>query len=76
MDAKNGKHTSLAWRSLLAGRSLLREGLRWIIGNGRHVKIWKDKWLQKPTNHCIQSPISLLHEEATVVELIYSTKHC
>lgn len=62
-------------KSLLAGRSLLKKGLRWIIGNGKQVKIWKDKWIQRPTSYCIQSPISLLDENARIVELIDINNH-
>lgn len=65
----------MVWRSLIASRSLLKEGSRWIIGNGWQVKIWKDKWLQRSTSYYIQSPISQLHEEARVADLVDHTNH-
>lgn len=38
LDASLGKHPSFAWRSLLSGRSLLKEGFMWKIGNGQKAK--------------------------------------
>jgi len=45
MNAQLGKKPSYAWRSILATRGIIEKGLRWSIGNGRKVNIWKDKWL-------------------------------
>jgi hypothetical protein len=38
---------SYAWRSILKGLELLKEGLIWCIGNGERVRIWDDPWLPK-----------------------------
>lgn len=39
------------WRGILAGREILRQGLGWIVGNGKDIKVWSDPWisLEKPT---------------------------
>ncbi|XP_020874985.1 uncharacterized protein LOC110226750 [Arabidopsis lyrata subsp. lyrata] len=37
--------SSHAWRSILQGNQLLAKGIKWIIGNGKTVNIWKDNWL-------------------------------
>ena len=59
-----------AWRSILVGRDLFKEGSFWRIGNGRSVSIWGDKWIPRLTTHSIQSPCANLSKEAKVVELI------
>lgn len=42
---------SHGWRGILAGREVLRQGLGWLVGNGRSIGIWSEPWLQldKPT---------------------------
>jgi hypothetical protein len=40
------------------------------VGNGRSIKIWKDKWLPNPSTYRICSPPSVLDPNATVSELL------
>ncbi|KAK4388303.1 hypothetical protein Sango_2436900 [Sesamum angolense] len=39
---------SFTWRSILAARDLFILGLRWHIGTGQNVCIWKDRWIPRP----------------------------
>lgn len=36
---------SHGWRSILAGREILKKGLGWIVGSGDKIRVWKDPWL-------------------------------
>ena len=56
MEAKLGRNPSYAWRSILAARDVLQKGMRWIIGNGKKVKIWDYKWLPTPISFKVCSP--------------------
>jgi hypothetical protein len=49
---------------------LVKEVLKWRVGNGDLIKIWKDKWLQTHTFFAVQSPRKILGENVTVVEII------
>ena len=31
--------------NIVRSRGLLREGTRWIVGNGFSIKFWEDKWM-------------------------------
>jgi hypothetical protein len=42
----------------------------WRVGNGSQIRIWKDRWIPKPTTFRIQSTPRVLDEEATVDNLI------
>ena len=39
------KKASYRWKSILHGRDLITKGLRYIIGDGSHVNMWKDPWI-------------------------------
>lgn len=42
--AKNG--CSSTWRSILSGvREVMEPGISWVIGNGRSIKFWSDRWM-------------------------------
>jgi hypothetical protein len=48
----------------------LRDGLRWRVGNGVNIKIWKDAWLPSPSTFRVISPLSVPNSEDTVDSLI------
>lgn len=70
MEANLGNVPSFAWRSIFSAKDLLQEGLMCRIGDGKRVKIWRDKWIPLPTSYSIQSPRLALLEDASVSELI------
>ncbi|XP_040986468.1 uncharacterized protein LOC121234565 [Juglans microcarpa x Juglans regia] len=70
LDAKLGAQPSLVWRSIWSAKVLLREGLRWKVGDGKKINIWGPKCLTSPTTFAVQSPVSLLQKDAKVEELI------
>ena len=64
LDAQIGKRPSYAWRSIMAAKSMVEDGICWSIGNGESVLIWKDKWIPKPDTYKITTPINpLLYNE-------------
>jgi len=50
LEAELGTHPSQIWRSVLAGRDVLTQGLIRRIGDGRTTKIWDDNWLPRDCN--------------------------
>ena len=46
----------MAWRSIMAAKSVLIDGLRWSIGDGESVHIWNEKWLLTPETFKVMSP--------------------
>ncbi|KAF7810322.1 putative ribonuclease H-like domain, reverse transcriptase zinc-binding domain-containing protein [Senna tora] len=46
-----GNRPSTTWRALMAGRTLLKSGLRRSIGDGKSMQIWEDPWVlfERPT---------------------------
>lgn len=46
IEAKLGSNPSFVWRSIIWGRQLLHDGLRWRNGNGTQVPIYSRNWIQ------------------------------
>lgn len=46
------------------------EGLFWLLGDGKRVKIWGDKWVPQPTTFMTQSPCTILPIDAKVTKPI------
>lgn len=59
------------WRSILWGRQILQKCIRWRIGNGGKVQIYKDNWILGPVNFKPISP-PFLQPDATITEVINS----
>lgn len=45
-----GKRISSTWRSVVMGiREVITDGHQWVIGNGKRIKFWTDRWLSGHT---------------------------
>lgn len=51
-----------AWQSIVKARYLVKSGLLWQVGNGRKIRIYKDRWLPGGGSACV---VSLRNEEAS-----------
>ncbi|KAF7135390.1 hypothetical protein RHSIM_Rhsim08G0109800 [Rhododendron simsii] len=73
-DASCPKSASWAWRSICAGRTTLRKGWRWCVGDGKAISIWRDPWLPRSLSFRVLSPPppvdSLYHSVTRVSDLI------
>lgn len=45
MEAKNANSPSFGWKSMMAAKSLLQEGLRKNIQSGFNTRVWSDNWI-------------------------------
>ena len=60
LNAGPGYKASFIWKSLLEGRELLKNGLKYLIGNGQNTSAWLDPWLPlhppRPPNRLAGTP--------------------
>lgn len=63
-------NASLMWKSLSTAREVLKSGIRWRVSNSTKIKILKDKWLPTSSTLKVQSPTSVLDEDAKVQDLL------
>ncbi|KAM5575544.1 hypothetical protein ABKV19_014485, partial [Rosa sericea] len=67
-DAPDHSSPSFSWRSIVGTRDLLKQGMRWQIGNGAGVRVWMDPWLPNaypfvPVPRAIGVDVTLLVED-------------
>jgi hypothetical protein len=44
LKAKLGSNPSFIWRSILATRYIIQQGVQWKVGNGQSIDIWNNDW--------------------------------
>ena len=70
MEAPKSQACSYAWRSILKGREVLKEGMRWRVGDGSSIRIWSDPWLPSTFMPFVSLPVVPGWEEAKVASLL------
>ncbi|GJU39409.1 reverse transcriptase [Tanacetum coccineum] len=73
-QAKRGSRPSWLWSSLLHGRDLLLQGVRWQVGNGNHISFWTQKWVPNNEEFYVCSPIGLFSNSSKVADFIQNGK--
>ncbi|OMP10786.1 hypothetical protein COLO4_04272 [Corchorus olitorius] len=43
--ARKGPRASWAWASILEGRDVIKDHLKWLVMNGESIRIWEDSWV-------------------------------
>jgi hypothetical protein len=69
LEAEMGKRPSFMWRSFLAAKDLLSNGILWRVGDGKSINIWGDNWLPSVGPLKFQPGMSL-SKDAKVSDLI------
>ena len=71
LEAQMGRRPSFIWRSILSAREVIKRGTRWVIGNGRRVNVWNDRWIPVADTYKVISPkVQFRGGEERVVALI------
>jgi hypothetical protein len=69
LDAKLNKRGSYAWQSIIKTRDIILKGVAWRVGDGKTIKIWRDKWLPEDHHQKILFPGPVMLAESTVSQL-------
>jgi len=75
LEARLGHNPSFIWRSIHASQVIVRGGMRWRIGNGESVNVWKDPWLRNQENSYITSTTPYGFEHLKVADLILQAEN-
>jgi ribonuclease HI len=56
LDANLGHNPSFTWRGLWGAREVLLKGCRWVIGDGRKIRVMGDPWIREEGERWMRSP--------------------
>ncbi|CAL1395986.1 unnamed protein product [Linum trigynum] len=70
IEAELGYRPSYIWRSLISVNEFLRQGTRWVVGNGTSIRVWGDRWIPTTLGLFVSSAPRELSVTATVRDLI------
>ncbi|XP_062005945.1 uncharacterized protein LOC133723131 [Rosa rugosa] len=71
-SAELGDAPSYSWRSILAGRPVLKAGVKWRVGDGMSINVWHDDWIPNYPQYQIQRPTNC--QVGKVADLIDSNE--
>uniref|UniRef100_A0A2N9FH09 Reverse transcriptase domain-containing protein n=1 Tax=Fagus sylvatica TaxID=28930 RepID=A0A2N9FH09_FAGSY len=70
LEADPKSKGSYAWQSILKARDIIKNGIVWRVGNGKTIKIWRQRWLLEDHHRRVITPIPAILADSTVSELI------
>ncbi|KHN42935.1 Putative mitochondrial protein [Glycine soja] len=71
LEAQIGSNPSYVGRSIMAVKDITLHGTIWRIGNGRQVRVWRDKWIVDAADNMLHpNPDKEIDESLMVAELI------
>lgn len=76
LTAAVGHNPSFTWRSIWNSQALLREGARWIIGDGSKINVWEEPWLRGGDQLGGSSDVALAFPGLRVQDLISLPNKC
>lgn len=76
MEATLGSAPSYTWRGIWEARWVVRKGMRWRVGDGEKIRVWKDPWLPRPQSRCVLSPRGNAVHDMEVGSLICPINKC
>lgn len=56
LKAGVGCRPSFIWRSIWGSKWVIEKGCKWVIGDGKDVRIWENPWLSRPPSYRVISP--------------------
>ncbi|GJV89910.1 putative RNA-directed DNA polymerase [Tanacetum coccineum] len=56
LTARKGYRPSWLWQSILHGRDLLLQGVRWQVASGENISFWTQKWVPYEEDFYIRHP--------------------
>jgi hypothetical protein len=70
LEANLGHNPSHAWRCIHVSQVVVRRGLRWRLGNGNSINVWKHPWLRNDNYTHVTTTMMVGREDMRVAELV------
>lgn len=68
--AKIDNNSSYTWSSIFASQDLLKQGIRWKVGDDKSISIWRFPWIDDEKDFFIRSPCPIGFEHGQVADLV------
>ncbi|KAG2293266.1 hypothetical protein Bca52824_039935 [Brassica carinata] len=75
LQAESYTTSSYGWRSIIQAQKLLKTGSKWIVGNGKDIRVWEDNWIKTKPSSPASGPGSISHPDLRVNDLLLGTEH-
>ncbi|CAJ2642045.1 unnamed protein product [Trifolium pratense] len=70
LEANLGHNPSYVWRSIHASQVVVRRGLKWRLGNGNNINVWKQPWLRDDHQTHVTTEMITGREDMRVAGLV------
>lgn len=64
MNAKRGGGSSFIWSGIWQAKEAMRNGYRWVLGDGQSIDVFEDAWLRGKVDFRVEA--SIVNRESTV----------
>ena len=54
----------------MAAQGIIKRGMRWQVGSRNKIRVWRDKWVPRPSTYKVLTPEKQTSKDALVCELI------
>ncbi len=70
LEASCMRKGSNAWQSIIGARDFILRGACWRVGDGKTIKVWKNRWLPENHHRKVLSPIPTSLRNSCASELL------
>ena len=65
-DTQTRHGDSVVWRNIIRCRDLIRQGLIWMLGDGKDILFWQDNWIE---NRCLLEIMEIENDDTVDLNL-------
>lgn len=55
LQASKGCDSSFIWTGIWEAKEQLRAGFRWVLGDGKNIRVFKDPWIKGKKEFCVEN---------------------
>ncbi|GAV65580.1 hypothetical protein CFOL_v3_09095 [Cephalotus follicularis] len=66
-----GNNPSYTWRSIMAAQNIIKFGMKWRVGDGKSIKLWRHKWILGRIGSQTEQAQTILPRDAKVVRVLF-----
>lgn len=76
LHANKGTGSSFIWKGILEAKETLKQGFRWVLGDGKDIRMFKDPWLKGKADFYVEDHHLNINREEKVCHYFRSESKC